>query len=881
MLISLSVTSGGATIATTSETSVTYNGVTWNFNTSVPVGRFDRGIKDDAGNRKPFVVSSSGFEITSVTPASAVVDTRQAHGLEENPYYSATSAQGFDQILNDTTITTSTYNGALNIDPGATGANISVSSGANKTFVKSVRKTGAGLSSWQVFDRFSPLTVLSVAPPQGAFAPSASAVTKTMWTWGDVDQSVLRSLTLPASVASYASAAALVPNDLGIYGRGSSALRLYRLDADLGYATTNYSAQLAKPYSEYIAQLHSDAITTQQREEVIERVIDFGIQIYGNTTRGFGQLASRNSGAGQQGAIHPWLYYGAFLLQDTTMLAAAKAMNSNMNATSFWIQASDVGRAVSTLSSSGTANSMTFLEEMVGMPDSNPEDENALIHAAYVGPGGSILAWETLVVEMLQNGPGGVSGTTALLDGGAFDNTNSKAAHVAYMDRIRTWQPRTFLDTADFTSNSWKDLYDQMAPLNGRTEWTGVPDILPYGNGAFSSLYDDDMFSVGAGSGEIDYNINSRDFATEAVTQYDVAYSLDGRQFIESLNVGSSGTLAGLLRGAQHYCKIRQQSASGAGPWSLNIPTDTGDVDPGIVTTTGTATNAIPTMTTAPKILYSKYPKWTQGAEWADATTLDVNTVELAAGVGYWSGFPSPTFALQWQESANGTSGWTDITTANGYDTDATNALFSRRAENASQYIRCKVTATNSEGATDAFTNSVQCPALTTFAAGTIIDTDLKASFAVDWESVADNLQSNAAANPFHRPNQTFDDFPSASEGAIQGDKVAGWPSVALWPVATLVDGTTYRVQAELVASEDFIGVLYFSVRRQNFGTHHLSEGEITFDAPTTAAGIYTVDTTFVAGVDGDVEVRFGHTTPGGGTAGGDPYLTKISIAEV
>ena len=70
----------------------------------------------------------------------------------------------------------------------------------------------------------------------------------------------------------------------------------------------------------------------------------------------------------------------------------------------------------------------------------------------------------------------------------------------------------------------------------------------------------------------------------------------------------------------------------------------------------------------------------------------------LTSTPGTWTG--SPTYSRTWQRSANGTSGWTDIS---GVST----ASYTLVEDDTDQHIRAIVTATNDDGSAMATTNSL------------------------------------------------------------------------------------------------------------------------------------------------------------------------------
>ena len=869
--IQFNILAGAPATATSMENAVSYDGVTFTFDRPMPVGYFVTG--------KPFVVSEQAFAITGTSPGSTQIDGAWAHGMMQDPFTPTnTGTQGFDEFL-ATWITASARTAyGNNIDPGATGADIAVALGQETAFVKAVRRSSVtDNTSWQTIEKYVQLTVLASAPPVGSYMPTASGLTKKLVQQSAIDESVLRALALPGSLPDHETIKARVPSNIGAFGSKGAELRLFRLDRELGVATTNYSADLALAYAQYLGALHDATLSVEDRQEIIDFTIETALQLEGLASRGWGDLAGRNGGAGQQGGVHPWLYYGAFLLQDPAMLATAQAVSSSMDGNSFWVTPEDVGRVVGTQADNSA--DMTFLDEMVGMPDSNPEDENAHMFANYMSEHSSISSPETLVVEMLQNGPGGVDGTQALLKGGAFDTSNQSAAHIAYMDRVRTWEPRMHLAVASWADGAFRDTYDAVVPVLSRAKWTGVPDILPYGNNAFGSTYDDDMFSAN-GAGAIAWDIDGRNYATEPVTQYDVRYSLDGVQWVESLDVGSSGSLSGLLRGVEHWCSIRQQSASGAGPWSLNIPSITTDGDPGKVTTTGSATSAAPVNTLTPALHILRYPAWRSQKIWMPASgVLSLDDVDLAAGVGYWSGYPAPVFLYQWQRSDTGTSGWSSIS-------GAINAEYARSAADAQKFLRCRIRASNGVGGTvEEFTNAVQCPALSAVPATTLIDTNFRGRFAIDYEAELAAIITDDC-NALHEPVEAIPEIVNepVNFGGIRCDKTGTRPRFDLPLRNPAVAGASYDITAQIATDWNsgiqFKSTLVFEI---------INSAETVFFSSTLDPEVSTqreaktiADTFTIPGGETNLALyaRVRGTTTDGGGGGGDPMLMQLSVTQ-
>jgi microcystin-dependent protein len=65
----------------------------------------------------------------------------------------------------------------------------------------------------------------------------------------------------------------------------------------------------------------------------------------------------------------------------------------------------------------------------------------------------------------------------------------------------------------------------------------------------------------------------------------------------------------------------------------------------------------------------------------------------LSSNTGSWNGTPTITYSYHWQTSANGSSGWTNISSA-------TSATYTAESTDAGNYLRVEVTATNGAGST-------------------------------------------------------------------------------------------------------------------------------------------------------------------------------------
>lgn len=878
----LSIVMGGAPVgenaasgtpATTSTaTSVTYDGVTFNFDRSLTIGSFVGG--------EPFVISSEAFNITSITPASSDIegDGDVGNGAMKDPYVPGAD-QGFDDYIASSVVGgmrfgNTTYNSSLNIDPGNSGVDIAIALNEETTIVKSVRLSSVtSPESWQTIEKYVPLTVLSAIPDDNAFMPTMSGTTKKLYYEDDASLNVFRDLTLPGSfTTTYADALGDVPDNLGMFGSTGEKLRRFRLDNALGTASSNYSANVAGAYWRLMMWAHNTSATTSQKQDIARICAKFAIQLEGLYDRGWRGAGGLASGAGQQHGFHNWFYTGAFYLKSSLMLTKAKAVDSGMVSMHSWADSSYTGYADE--GDSGTI-SQVFFEEQEGVPFILPSQIGSNVDTRYGVIGGTASARELLPVLALRNGPAGESGPQALLNGDSFDSTSQRAASIAFLDRFRTWVP--WVMGSDDPTGEWRDMYDLVQPLTGLTAWTGPPDQIPYGT---ASGYDgNDQFTQGA-AGEIDWDFTGYDYATETVTSRDVRYSLDGVQWIESTGVALSGKLSGLMQGASHQLGFRLNSASGAGPWSLNYDYDGigNSPDRGVVTTSGTPSNSGPSFATSPTIHQRLYGYWDYALWEAAPSTLGLDDIELACGLGYQASsvYPAPTYTFQWKRGGVDISG-------------ATSQTYTRTAADAGAVLTCEITATNSTSSTSVTTAGVTCPALTTLPSGTLIDTDFTGRFLIDYETMWGN-RSMSNATGVALPDLQLFGVSGVTKGAIQVDKTGSFPRIelAISQPDTATE-TTYRVEATVVAGlfNDWdggsgSGNADFRIYSSGVGSDYVNN---TISQTTEGeSNVVTVDETFVvAAGDTDLDILFRHIldTNLGGTGGGDLYVTSLKVSEV
>lgn len=702
----------------TLQNTVTVNGVTFNFNKPMPVCYSCLG--------DPVVISSDAFQITSITPDSSQVETsagsgvfRVANGAMINPLGTGMSQQGFDGLIEDYVATAdiTPYSTALNADPATSGA-INVSQGQQLSVVKSVRCTGltavnTSNSGYRTIDRYVILTVLNKVPFAGFFRPAPAGNTKVLlsgWREANVDYSVLRNFTPVTNQPSLATALTYIRPTLPFFQPDGNGEKFRRLNTEFGSTgqddqrSINYSRDFGLTRGDALARLHVSASNAEKRELFL-RVIQHGIDLAGEINTGFTGAGGAGMGYGRQ----EFPYFSAFALGDNYLLSAARAQLGSTFNQHFWVKESDIGSNVywPTPSSQNRFHAATYLPSDVGIPEweqepnKDPRMRNASLLSRYreFYQSGLVGAFATF---LLQSTRLSMDGVQAVLNG-PNDATNERSAALNYYDRMLriTQQLRTF--NGDVSSGRLAFIAAYRNQINA-TPWVGRPDWFEYTN--TTSNYNQ---NVTVGNGLISFNWSAGDaFITSPTTRHDVRYSLDGVDWVEVNNVGAStGTITGLTKGVPHEVSYRRHNALGAGRWTPTygftsaaggFPSRRNRVAP-----TGTETDAPPLNTIAPKIFTNIYPEYAGELYTPAPTTLTVDFMRqprkvLTASLGYWTGFPGPTFAYQWR--ANG------VNIVEATSKDYSLSWFTTNND----VIDCVITATNSQGTVNITTASVTVP---------------------------------------------------------------------------------------------------------------------------------------------------------------------------
>lgn len=350
-------------------TSVSQFGITWEFSTDRPTGRF--------ANGDWWVVGP--VTITRITPADPTPgDSTDIHGTMINPTPAKQSPwrgiHGWDSRIRD-----NTYVRTLNI---ARNLPYTVPAGSS---VMSCRSVAAQVSGNNLqMDTIAILTVLASAPPEGSFRPPYIGTEKSVrWNKSQLDYSKLRKLAPVPSTPSFGTVEAwfekahiaLTPMWVGTY--------LHTVTGD----NPGYGREISHKCGAGALLLNLN-YSNAQKETLLVRMVQRGIDIYGIRAQGSGWWAD---GGHHHGRKFPMVLAGV-VLGDASILSLVNGPFAE-DGQHFYVTQADVDRA----RKPGRA---PYTTDMIGMPEWGGK---------HVGePEGDGSAWDTpyrVLVGVSNMGP--------------------------------------------------------------------------------------------------------------------------------------------------------------------------------------------------------------------------------------------------------------------------------------------------------------------------------------------------------------------------------------------------------------------------------------------------------------------------------------------
>lgn len=889
--------------------SITKNGVTLFFDRLVPV------FTDVTG--EPCILSDREFVVVDQAPLSIAVDGYIANGMMVNPFSDfANPSQGYDGALELKGLGASSvrYEPALNVSLPYT-----VPAGSNLIFAKSVRRKNlkGNVKQWGLLQDIVAFTVLGRVPFEDFYRPGMSYfaagtpfdVKRDLPRKSSMTLRVLRNLPTPAKGSySYANMLSYLEQIQHFPWQGYQGENLRRFFFDPAAPSNCYAGDYGGSRASVLTMMHSDALDATQKEALADLTIRQGLEIFAAIKNGW--QANKQfqpwDGAGQWHGYHPQLYTAAFLLQNQEMLEACQLIGSNMQDNISWILDEDIGSNVGFPGPSGQQSryDWTFPKEDLGKPHWNEKFRGSQRTARYFGISTPVGTSEMFAVILLQNGPGGVSGYEAFLNGGPHDTRNPRAAGVDLFDRWltlcsvgkhgrqyrHTLRGEVFLTNEFYTTENWR-----MLALPAQPKWTGMPETYDVSHGDISMAAD--QFVAGRGDGEISFDMTrgNLSLSTTPITRHFVRHSLDGIQFVEKEVSGNRGSIGGLMKGAQYWCGYAVENARGKGNFSVNFPISALEHDPrpngrNKPKTNGTDQKKVPVNTVSPKVHYPPYPDWVDAhgepAPWYQEApvvlTPDIQT--LFAGVGDFDGFPAPVFRnFEWRRNGKPIPKGTLI-------------KYELQADDLGQLLSYEFDATNDAGSVRVSGNSVQVYEAPDYPSDTVIDTDCRSSFRLFWQEVNATLRV-LNANVEYRSNKVFAETKNAptsiktSTGSIAAAKTGSRPEIWMNLAAKkpLSPGATYRVRIDLPISfgnPQTVGTQYRLNKVDHTGSYYT--GDATHATLENAGGgnayVGQIDRTFrVAADETELDLWFwAKLDVGTGVnAGGDIEISNIHVQEV
>ena len=324
-----------ATPATSySATQVSQFGITWTFNHDYTVGQF--------ANGDYYVVGP--VTITSITPASADVSGRIKNGAMINPVpLSSTSRQGYDNSM-----AANTYDSSLNKAFNVSAANpLVVQPGSSLVSTTSVDAAG----NVPQLKTAAILTVLSAAPAAGSFRPPYCGTDKTIhFNKSQLNYALLQKFTPVAGTPALADVEQQFERPW-IDHRGTAGGRYYH-PAD---AMPDYGREISTAVGEAALMLQLN-YTDQQKEKLLVRYVQLGIDLYGIIAAG-GTKNWEPDGGHASGRKWPILFAG-LMLGDTKMASIGSIPFASLyfgeDGQTFYVSQADVDLADTVTNYAGT-----------------------------------------------------------------------------------------------------------------------------------------------------------------------------------------------------------------------------------------------------------------------------------------------------------------------------------------------------------------------------------------------------------------------------------------------------------------------------------------------------------------------------------------------
>lgn len=291
-------------------TSVTQYGTTLEFDTDYTVGQYANGDYYIVEN-----TPGGGVTITGKTPASTKISGRTKNGMMANPEAGLLVSQGFDSSMPDGNAFDAADNVARPGDADLGPANTYVAP-AGTSLVASISVSSGGQRP-QLTD-VSVFTVVAAAPAAGSFRPPYCGTDKTHhWNESDIDYDVVKDVLSASGAPNLTTTAnrftrAWIEIKTEFTGRAMHPIN----------NQTEYGQYMAYDIADGLLLLHT-ALSNAQKRDLMVRMVQYGIDIYGSAVAGGNWRANGGHNVGRKGV----LYLAGKVLGDTNILWYADKEN--------------------------------------------------------------------------------------------------------------------------------------------------------------------------------------------------------------------------------------------------------------------------------------------------------------------------------------------------------------------------------------------------------------------------------------------------------------------------------------------------------------------------------------------------------------------------
>jgi len=320
---------------TQTATQISQYGITWEFDGEYTVGQYANG---DWWVEGPVT-------IRKITPESTEVDGRVINGTMLNPVGGTQGVDSYDSDMG--------YEPDLNVDPGATGADLVVEEGS---VVSSISLESPDSNGRPILSDLAILTVVPEQPPEDAFRPGPySDGTFAQWTESDLDYGVLQSLPMLDSAPDLD----VVTESIERFWNEQSTSWTARV-VHAANNQPNYGREIAYVLGEALLSLHLDH-TEAVKRDLFVNLVQRGLDIYDRARVGG---AWNDNGGHNHGRKMPMLFAG-LALDDVDIVAMADADDHLIfqeDRQTFSVSDGDVGREME-------GDRETYLDEDVGTPE--------------------------------------------------------------------------------------------------------------------------------------------------------------------------------------------------------------------------------------------------------------------------------------------------------------------------------------------------------------------------------------------------------------------------------------------------------------------------------------------------------------------------------